>query len=81
MYCFETALKIWESDVKQGPPFHTFLQLFYKKFKILVLRYNLSHFVPIFQKIDEKLGPDVRDLLFLCNEEFHKKFAPILIVW
>ena len=48
--------RIWESDVKEGPPFHTFLKIFYKNFKILVLCYNLSHFVPIFKKIEEKLA-------------------------
>ena len=33
--------------------FHSFLQIFYKNFKILVLSYSLSHFVPISQKIDK----------------------------
>ena len=46
--------RIWESDIKEAPPFHTFLHIFYKTFKILVLSYNLSHFVPIFKKIEEK---------------------------
>ena len=47
--------RIWENDVKEGPLFHTFPQIFYKNFKILVLSYNISHFVPIFKKIDKKL--------------------------
>ena len=47
--------RIWESDVKKGhTPLHTFLQIFYKNFKILVLSYNLSHFVPIFRKTEKK---------------------------
>ena len=37
MYYFETALNNLESDVKEEPSFHTFLQMFYKNFKILVL--------------------------------------------
>ena len=53
IYCFETALKIWESDVKEAPPFPTFPQIFYKNFKILVLSYNLSHCAPIFKMIDK----------------------------
>ena len=51
--------RIWESDVKEGPPFHTFLHIFYKNFKILVLSDNLSHFVPIFKKIDKKTCSDI----------------------
>ena len=46
--------RIWESEVKEGAPFHTFLEIFYKNFKILVLSYNLSHCVPIFKKIHKK---------------------------
>ena len=47
--------RIWESDVKEGPMFHIFPQIFYKNFKTLVLHYNLFYFVPIFKKLDEKL--------------------------
>ena len=47
--------RIWEIDVKEGTPFHTFLQIFYKNFKILVLSYNRSHSAPIFKKTDKKL--------------------------
>ena len=48
--------RIWESDVKEKPPFHTLLQIFYKKFKILALSYNLSHFIPILKNIDKRLA-------------------------
>ena len=48
--------RIWESDVKEGPPFYAFLQIFYKIVKVLVLSYNLSHFLPISKKIDEWLA-------------------------
>ena len=48
--------RIWESDVKKETLFHIFLHIFYKNFKILVLRYNLSHFVPNFIKIDKTLA-------------------------
>ena len=48
--------RIWESNMKERPPFHTFLQIIYKSFKILVLSYNLFHFVPIFKKIDQKVA-------------------------
>ena len=48
--------RIWESNMKERPPFHTFLQIIYKSLKILVLNYNLFHFVPIFKKIDQKLA-------------------------
>ena len=37
--------RIWENDVRVVPPFHTFLQIFYKNISILVLSCNLSHFV------------------------------------
>ena len=70
--------RIWKNDAKKGPPFHTFLQLFCNNFKTLVLSYNLPHFLPIFKKTDE--NPDIRSILFQCNKELHKKFAPILIV-
>ena len=33
---FRTALKNWESDVKERSPFHTFLQIFYKHFNFSV---------------------------------------------
>ena len=66
--------RIWESDVKKGPSFHTFRQIFYKRFKILVLSYNLFH------QFSTKLWPGIRNLLFLCTKELHKKFAPIVIV-
>ena len=62
--------KIWEKDVKEGLCF-TFSS---KYFIILLLSYNLSHFAPLFKKIDKKF-PDIRNLLFLCNEELHKKFV------
>ena len=42
----------WEREVKEGAPFHIFLQIFYKSFEILMLSYNLLHFALIFQKID-----------------------------
>ena len=80
MCCFETALKILGKLPQRGSPFHTFLQIFYKNFKILVSSYNRSHFVSIFKKIDKKTCPDTRKLLFLYNKELHKKFSPILIV-
>ena len=32
---------IWESDVKEGPPFHTFLHIFYKTFTILLYNKKL----------------------------------------
>ena len=48
--------RIWENDVKEGDPFHTFLQIIYINFTILVSSYNLSRFVLIFKKIDEKLA-------------------------
>ena len=48
--------RMWESDVKEGHPFHTFLHIFYENFKILVLSYNPSYLVPIFKKIDKKLA-------------------------
>ena len=44
--------KICESDYRKKPPFHMFLQIFCKIFKILVLSYNLSHFESIFKKIN-----------------------------
>ena len=73
--CFENLGK-WR---QRGTLFHTFLQIFYKSFKILVLSYNLSHFLPIFKKILTKNFPRCNSL-FLCNKELHKKFAPILKV-
>ena len=36
--------RIWETEVKEGLPFHIFLKIFYKNIKMLVLRNNLSHF-------------------------------------
>ena len=48
--------RIWESNVKEKPPFNTFLQMFHKNFKILASSYNISHFVPIFKKIDKKIA-------------------------
>ena len=45
---------IRESDAKQAPPFHSFLQIFYKNFKVSVLSFSLSHFAPVFKKTDEK---------------------------
>ena len=47
---------ISESDIKKGHSFHIFLLIFHKNFKILVLSYNLSHFVPVFKMTDEKIG-------------------------
>ena len=49
-----TPLVAASGDVKVVPPFHIFLQIFYKNVKVLALSYNFSHFVPIFKKIDEK---------------------------
>ena len=72
--------RIWKNDVEEEPPLHTFLKIFYKTFKILVLSYNLSHFVPIYNEDWQKSCSDIRSLLFLCNEELRKKFAAILIV-
>ena len=59
---------ISKCDIKKGPPFHTFLHIFYKNFKIFVLSYNLSHFAAIFKKIDKKLA------------QIQGVFAPILII-
>ena len=75
--------RIWENHVNKGAPFHTFFQIFYENFKVLVLSYNCFHFVSIFKKIDAKLAhlPDVRSLLFLCYKKWCNKFAPILIVY
>ena len=40
--------RIWESDVKEGPPFHTFLHIFYKTFTILLCNKQLhKKFAPI----------------------------------
>ena len=80
--CFETALKNWESDVKEGegPPFCTFLQIFYENFRILVLSYNLPHFFTYIQEDWRKTCPDIRSLLFLCNKDLHTRLTPILIV-
>ena len=52
----ELLWRIWESDVNKEAQFHTFFQTFYKNFKILLLSYNLSHLVPTFKKIVEKLA-------------------------
>ena len=49
-------LRIWEGDIREGLQFHTFLKIFYKNFKMLMLRYNPSHFMPIFRNIDKKLA-------------------------
>ena len=64
---------------RRGPDSTPSSKYFAKK-KILLLSYNLPHFVPFFKEIDKKTCPDVRSLLFLWNKELHKKFAPILIV-
>ena len=48
--------RICKSNVKGGPPFHTFLQLFYKNFKVSVLSYNRTHYVSILKKIEQKLA-------------------------
>ena len=39
-----------------------------------MLSYNLFH------QFSTKLWPGIRNLLFLCTKELHKKFAPIVIV-
>ena len=52
-FLFLFTLKNSEIDVKDVLLFHSFLQIFYKNFKILVLSYSLSHFAPISQKIDK----------------------------
>ena len=74
--------RIWESDVNKVASFHTFFQIFYKKFKILVLNCKLSHLYQFSRRSTKNLPtcPDVRSLLFLSNKKWHKKFAPILIV-
>ena len=69
-----------QSGVKEGPPFHAFLQVFNKNFKILVLSHNFSHFVTNFLEDLQKIFPDIRNLLFLCNKELRKNFTPILTV-
>ena len=38
------------------PHSNTFLEIFCKKNKILVLSYNLPYFVPILKEIDKKLA-------------------------
>ena len=48
--------RIWENNVKEGPLFHNFHQIFHKNFKMLILIYSLSHFVPIFKKNYEELA-------------------------
>ena len=50
--CFDVIIS--KCDVKEGLLFHTFLPMFHKNFKILLLSYDLSRFAPIFRKIDEK---------------------------
>ena len=85
---FEITLKtlkllsrIWESDVKEGNPFHTFLHNILPKFKILVSGHSLSHFVPIFKKTEENLLKYKGFFIsMLRNKELHRKFAPILKV-
>ena len=74
--------RIWEKDVKEGegPPFRTFLQIFYKNFRILVLSYNLPHFFTYIQEDWRKTCPDIRSLLFLCNKDLHTRLTPIFIV-
>ena len=74
--------RIWEKDVKEGegPPFRTFLQIFYKNFRILVLSYNLPHFFTYIQEDWRKTCPDIRSLLFLCNKDLHTRLTPIMIV-
>ena len=67
IYCFETALRIRESEIKEEPPLHTFLHIFYKSLTILALSYNISHFVPIFNKIGGKLAQEVYNSNYLCN--------------
>ena len=71
--CFETALKNlgkWrQSDTKKENPFQTFLQISHKNFEILLLSYNVPHFVP------RRLTKN-----FLYNKKSCKKFVPILIV-
>ena len=50
------ALKLLVRKLCQrGAPVSHLPAIFYKKFKSLVSIYNLSHFVPIFKKIEEKL--------------------------
>ena len=71
--------RIWGNGVKEGPLLHTFLQIIYKTFKTLVLSYNISHFVRTSKRL-KKNCPDIRSLLFLCNEELRKSFDSILIV-
>ena len=66
--------RIWESDVKEGLLLHTFLQIFFKNIKILVISY-LSHF----SRRSTKNLPKYNLPKFLCNKELHKKFAPILM--
>ena len=51
--CFDVIIS--KCDVKEGLLFHTFVPMFHKNFKILLLSYNLSRFAPIFRKSDEKL--------------------------
>ena len=52
--CLEIAFKNFKKWRQRKSSFHCLLQIFYRNYKILVLSYNLSHYVPIFKRIDEK---------------------------
>ena len=68
IYCFETALKNLGKWRQTGHPFYTFLQIFYKNVRILLVSYSLFHFAPIFRRLTKTL-PKIR--LFLRNKEMH----------
>ena len=71
--------KIWENDVKEGTPFHTFLRIFFKNLKKFNVKLCFS-FCTTFQEDLRQTCPDIRSLLFLYNKELHKKFTLVLIV-
>ena len=70
--CFEEFAKVTS---KKGPPFHTFLKIFYKNIKILVLSHNLSHFMPISKKIDENLAQIYRVFYFYVVRSYTRNLS------
>ena len=68
-------------NFKEGPTFHTFLQIFYKKFKILVLGYDLVLILYQFSRRLKKILPLYKESLFLYNKDSNKKIARILIIY
>ena len=52
--------RIWEFVLKEAPPVSHLPQIFYKN---LLLSYDLSHFVPIFNKIEKETCPGIRSII------------------